>query len=123
MRLALVVDDSRVVRKFGSQILENLGFKVVAAADGVEALECCRVEVPDLILLDWNMPVMDGMEFLAEFRRTYPENETIIIFCTTENDTERMLQALEAGASEFVMKPYDVDILKEKLQYAGLAVH
>jgi len=123
MPFALVVDDSRVVRKFGSQILEKLGFQVAAAANGAEALDCCRDKVPELILLDWNMPVMDGMEFLVRFRRSYAGHDTVIIFCTTENDTERMVEAMEAGASEFIMKPYDVDILREKLQYAGIAVH
>lgn len=122
MKLALVVDDSRVVRKFGSQMLERLGFTVAAAANGVEALQCCSDQVPDLILLDWNMPTMDGMEFLVRFRLLYAGHDTAIIFCTTENDMERMHQALEAGANEFIMKPYDEDILRDKLQYIGMFV-
>ena len=120
MKTCLVVDDSRVIRKVARRILEDLGLEVAEAADGLEALEWCRTAMPEAILLDWNMPLMDGLEFLRELRKTRDGDEPVVIFCTVENDLEHIALALESGADEYVMKPFDGDILQAKLIEAGV---
>lgn len=111
----LVVDDSRVVRKAARRILERHGFQVREAADGAQALEACRESLPKLVLLDWNMPVMDGFEFLKAARAEFGPDEPLIMLCTTESEFERIVMALEAGAQEYIMKPFDDAILTGKL--------
>ncbi|EFH09451.1 response regulator [Pseudoroseomonas cervicalis] len=116
----LVVDDSRVVRKVARRMLERHGAVVREAADGQEALFACREELPRLVLLDWNMPVMDGLEFLKAARAEFGADEPVVVLCTTENDFERILMALGAGAQEYIMKPFDDAILAGKLVQLGL---
>lgn len=120
MKTFLVVDDSRVIRKVARRILEDLGFETAEAADGVEAMAWCRTAMPEAILLDWNMPVMDGLEFLKQLRREPAGHQPVVVFCTVENDLEHITQALEAGADEYIMKPFDGDIIAAKLDLAGL---
>ncbi len=119
-RSALVVDDSKLVRGISRKILEGFGFAVVEAEDGQVALTQCTALLPEVILLDWNMPVMSGIEFLRAFRSQYASATTLIIFCTTENDTSKIQEALSAGANEYVMKPFDADIIHGKLLQLGL---
>lgn len=119
-RPALVVDDSKLVRGISRKILEGLGFSVVEAEDGQVALARCAELLPEVILLDWNMPVMTGIEFLRAFRSQYAGAATSIIFCTTENDMSKIQEALSAGANEYVMKPFDADIIHGKLLQLGL---
>lgn len=120
MRLSLVVDDSKVVRTVSRKIMEELGFQVMEAEDGQQALERCRENKPEVILLDWNMPVMNGMEFLLAFRQLKEFADTIVIFCTTENDFSKIQEAMESGANEYVMKPFDKNIIEGKLSQLGL---
>ena len=120
LRTCLVVDDSRVVRKVSRRILEELGFDVAEAADGVEALAWCRASRPAAMLLDWNMPVMDGLEFLTQLRREPGGDKPVVVFCTVENDPDHIRRALDAGASEYIMKPFDSDIIETKFVEAGL---
>ena len=120
MRSCLVVDDSKVIRKVARHILETLNFSVDEAEDGREALTRCEAAMPDVILLDWNMPVMSGMEFLRALRQT-DLNQPKVVFCTTENDIAHIRAAIEAGADEYVMKPFDRDTLQSKLQIVGVA--
>jgi two-component system, chemotaxis family, chemotaxis protein CheY len=119
-RCCLVVDDSRVVRKVARRILEAHGFTVEEAADGQAALEVCRRRMPDSVLLDWNMPVMDGLEFLKALRREFGPGNPPVLFCTTENDISHIEQAIENGAQEFIMKPFDEEILIGKFSSVGL---
>jgi two-component system chemotaxis response regulator CheY len=120
MRSCLVVDDSRVIRKVARRILEDLGYEISEAADGMEALAWCRAAMPDAILLDWNMPVMTGIEFLRRLRAE-PGGETpVVIFCTVENDLAHINEAIDAGANEYIMKPFDGDIISLKFAEAGL---
>ncbi|CAH0285180.1 response regulator [Roseomonas sp. CECT 9278] len=119
-RTCLVVDDSLVVRKAARRIIEGLGFKVSEAKDGQEALEACRARLPDGVLLDWNMPVMDGITFLRAARAEFGPEHPRIVLCTTEAEFSRIVQALEAGAQEYVMKPFDADIIRDKFEQAGL---
>ncbi|MEZ5996331.1 MAG: response regulator [Hyphomonadaceae bacterium] len=120
MRRCLVVDDSRVIRKVARRILEDLRFEIEEAADGLEALQACRRQMPDAILLDWTMPVMSGIDFLRQLRQEPNGDKPSVIFCTTENDVERISEALKAGADEYMMKPFDGDILQSKFAEAGL---
>ncbi len=120
MRTCLVVDDSSVVRKIARRILEELDFQVFEAGDGEKALEICKQALPEAILLDWNMPVMDGYEFLGHLRRLPGGDQPKVVFCTTENDMDHITRALHAGANEYIMKPFDKDIVAAKLQEVGL---
>lgn len=119
-KTCLIVDDSSVVRKICKKIVLELGFDAMEACDGKDALEKCEEKIPDVILLDWNMPVMDGLEFLKAYRKKQQEHNTIVIFCTTENDITKIMMAMEAGANEYIMKPFDADIIKGKFEQMGL---
>lgn len=119
-RSCLIVDDSKIVRKVTRKIFEALGYNIAEAEDGSQALEQCKQSFPDLIMLDWHMPVMTGIEFLVELRQLPDGNKPIVIFCTTETEFSRIQQAIIAGANEYVMKPFDEDIIKGKLQQLGL---
>jgi two-component system chemotaxis response regulator CheY len=119
-RTCLVVDDSRVVRKVARRILEAHGYTVQEAGDGQEALNSCRSGLPDCVLLDWNMPVMDGLTFLRQLRREFGPDNPLVVFCTTENDLAHIEQAIMNGAQEYIMKPFDEDILIGKFSQVGL---
>lgn len=116
----LVVDDSAVMRRIARRMLEGLGFACTEAADGAQAVEAVRRDPPDLILLDWEMPVLDGYGALTAVRAEPWGRSPRIVMCTTLNDMERIIAALEAGADEYVMKPYDQEILADKLRAVGL---
>ena len=120
MKTCLVVDDSSVVRKIARSILESMDFHITEAEDGEQALESCRETMPDAVLLDWNMPVMDGYEFLGNLRRMPGGDAPKVVFCTTENDMDHISRALHAGANEYIMKPFDKDIVASKFQEVGL---
>lgn len=121
MKMCLVVDDSKVIRKVARHILETLNFSVDEAGDGREALIRCEERMPDVVLLDWNMPVMSGMEFLRALRQQDFGAQPKVVFCTTENDSAHIRAAIEAGADEYVMKPFDRETLESKLQIVGVA--
>ena len=121
MKSCLVVDDSKVIRKVARHILETLNFSVDEAEDGRAALERIDLAVPDVVLLDWNMPVMSGLEFLRNLRRLDLPAQPKVVFCTTENDVAHIRAAIEAGADEYVMKPFDRETLESKLQIVGAA--
>ena len=120
MKTCLVVDDSSVVRKIARRILEEMQFEITEAEDGEQALEACRRALPDAVLLDWNMPVMDGYEFLGNLRRMPGGDTPKVVFCTTENDVAHIARALHAGANEYIMKPFDKEIVTAKFQEVGL---
>ena len=120
MKTCLVVDDSSVIRKIASRILGEMDFRIIEAADGAQALEACKQELPDAVLLDWNMPVMDGFEFLTNLRRMPGGDQPKVVFCTTENGMDHISRALHAGANEYIMKPFDKDIVAAKFQEVGL---
>jgi two-component system chemotaxis response regulator CheY len=119
MKTCLVVDDSKVIRKVARHILETLDYQVSEAVDGRDALDQCLLSAPDVILLDWNMPVMSGMDFLRALRESDIPSRPKVVFCTTENGMNYIRAAIEAGADEYVMKPFDRDTLESKLQIVG----
>ncbi|MEL7542582.1 MAG: response regulator [Pseudomonadota bacterium] len=120
MKMCLVVDDSEVVRKVARAISEELGFVALEAENGAEALEQCRNDMPDAILLDWKMPSMDGIAFLEALSREEDGDQPKVIYCTTEHDAPRINRALSAGANDFLLKPYDFKSVREKFATAGL---
>ena len=117
----LIVDDSKMIRRVAARILKDMQFEPSEAGDGMEAMEACKTGMPDAILLDWNMPVMDGLSFLKALRKEPGGGEPIVLFCTAERDVSKIAQALDAGANEYIMKPFDSDILEAKFSEAGLA--
>lgn len=120
MKHCLIVDDSSVIRKVARRILEEMHFEITEAENGQQALERCKANMPDAVLLDWNMPVMDGFDFLIALRGQEGGQEPKVIFCTTENDAEHITRAIDAGANEYIMKPFDKDIVEAKFQEVGL---
>ncbi len=121
MKQVLVVDDSAVIRKIARRILESMRFDTVEAEDGRRGLDVCGHEMPDAILLDWNMPVMDGFDFLRELRKLPGGSKPKVVFCTTENDVAHIARAMHAGADEYIMKPFDKQIVQSKFEDIGLA--
>lgn len=119
MKTCLIVDDSRVVRKVARKILEDLGFTCTEAEDGQKALDACLVQMPEAILLDWNMPIMNGIEFLRKLRVAPRGDFPKVVFCTTENDFAFIQEALKAGANEYIMKPFDSEIVQSKFMQIG----
>ncbi len=115
----LIVDDSRVIRKVARQTLEKLDFDIEEAEDGQQAFNACEKTMPDLVLLDWNMPVMDGMEFLKKLRKQPGGSQPIVVFCTARCEVADIQLALTEGADEYLMKPFDGDLLQDKLRQAG----
>lgn len=120
MKTCLIVDDSKVIRMVARKILQELAFETVEAADGKEALDACKGKMPEAVLLDWNMPIMSGIEFLREMRALPGGDAPVVVFCTTENDIEHIQEAIEAGANEYIMKPFDSEIIQAKFAQVGL---
>ena len=121
MRTCLIVDDSSVVRKVARRILEDIDYSVDEAEDGQEAIDKCRQQMPDAILLDWNMPIMSGLEFLKLLRAYVGGEKPRVIYCTVENDIGAIALALKAGADDYMMKPFDRVILESKFDVPDIA--
>jgi two-component system chemotaxis response regulator CheY len=120
-RICLIVDDSKIVRKVMRKILEPLGYVIIEAENGAEALNAFMPGVSvELVMLDWNMPVMNGLEFLKALRGRTDVHQPVIIFCSTENEFSKIQEALVEGANEYVMKPFDEEIIRGKLEQLGL---
>lgn len=120
-RKMLLVDDSKSVRTICRRMATALGFESLEAENGRDALDKLQLN-PDVsvILLDWNMPVMDGLSFLKQFRTQEFAQRPVVVMCTTENEFSRISEAIEEGASEYIMKPFNEDIIREKLEGAGV---
>jgi two-component system, chemotaxis family, chemotaxis protein CheY len=119
--LALVLDDSRAMRSILTRTMGGLGFEVETASDGAEALELVRRgPLPDVALIDWNMPVMDGLEFVTQVRSNRDWRGITLMMVTTESEHSQIVRALAAGAHEYVMKPFTVDMIGDKLRILGL---
>lgn len=120
MKSCLIVDDSKVIRMVAKKILHELGFATREAEDGQKALDQCKEEMPNAVLLDWNMPVMNGIEFLRALRKLPGGDAPIVVFCSTENDIDHIQEAITEGANEYIMKPFDSEILQTKFSQVGL---
>src|SRR3954447_15380391 len=119
-KTCLIVDDSRVVRRVARHMLEAFEFVVDEAADGQEALAACERAMPDAILLDWNMPVMEGIDFLRVLRTEKGGEAPIVVFCTTCSDIRHIQEALGAGANDYTIKPFDQETLQDRFSRLGL---
>lgn len=120
MKTCLIVDDSRTIRAAIRRLVVELGFEIREAENGAEALAACRAQKPDVVLLDWNMPVMTGIEFLRALPEAMNGDMPLVILCTTESDIDHITEALSAGASEYIMKPFDKEIVESKFRQVGL---
>ncbi len=120
MKTSLIVDDSKVIRMVAVKIFTELGFLTLEAADGEEAINHCHKILPDVVLLDWNMPIKSGLDFLKELRALPGGDKPVVIFCTTENDMHHIMEALQSGANEYIMKPFDSEIIQTKLIQVGV---
>lgn len=120
LKTCLIVEDSRVIRRVTRTIMDALGFACSEVENGQEAVESCQKAMPELILLDWNMPVMNGIDFLRKLRAMPMGDQPKVIFCTTENDFSHIQEGMAAGANEYIMKPFDSDIIKSKLEMLGI---
>ena len=118
--LCLIVDDSRVIRRMAADILKSLGLRTAEEENGLKGVEFCRDTVPDMVLLDWNMPEMDGITCLRALRAMNLEPRPFVVMCTTDSGMPKICEALEAGADEYIMKPYDQGVLLDKLAQLGL---
>lgn len=114
MPTCLIVDDSTVVRKVARRILEDLDYTVEEAEDGQEAFEKCKADMPDAILLDWNMPIMSGLEFLKLLRAFIGGETPHIVYMTVEHDIGAIAMARKEGADDYMMKPFDRQSLEAK---------
>jgi len=124
MATALVVDDSKTIRTILSKTLRELGFEVREAGNGIEALEVIQAEksAVTLILVDWNMPEMNGLDLLKRLRQNPEFSSLVVVMVTAETELDHIAEALEAGANEYVMKPFTKDIIVGKLQLAGIQI-
>lgn len=122
MPRAMVIDDSKAMRMILASTLAELGYEVSTAANGQEALECLKEQKPglQLMLVDWNMPGLDGLEFVKRVRTIPFYASSALMMVTTETEVEQMAKALEAGANEYVMKPFTAEIIADKLRLMGL---
>ena len=119
--LALVIDDSRAMRMILKRILLDLGFEVVEAADGRQALDVVAAgPLPDLATIDWNMPVMNGLEFVSAVRADRANRAMTLMMVTTESEHGQIVRALAAGAHEYVLKPFTAEAIADKLSLLGL---
>ncbi len=119
---ALVIDDSKSIRSILSKILMEIGFTVEEAGNGLEALDVIKKEKVDLALVDWNMPDMNGYEFIQEVRKDNTYKDMRMMMVTTETEMNKVVEALEAGANEYVMKPFTKEMIIEKLALMGMSV-
>ncbi len=118
---AIVIDDSRAMRRILGKMLADIGFAVTEAGNGAEALEKLKETGPtELALVDWNMPIMNGYEFIVKVREDAEYDNTRLMMVTTETGAEEMTKALEAGADEYVMKPFTKEVITEKIRMLGL---
>jgi len=118
---AMIVDDSRAARSLMRRMLQKMGYEVTEAADGVEALEAMRAGTSvDLALVDWNMPNMDGLDFVKAVRKELRDADTTMIMVTSESDPKKVARALMSGADEYLIKPIDIDMLCDKFDLLGL---
>ncbi len=118
-RLCLVVDDSRMIRKVARRIVSGIGFTVLEAENGEEALAHCRKAMPDLVLTDWDMPVMSGLDFVATLRALPGGGNAKVVFCTSKSSVHDIHDGIAAGADEYVVKPFDELGLRRKLEVLG----
>ena len=118
-KVCLIVDDSRVIRKVSAKIARSLGYVPLEAQDGEEALARCQKAMPELVLTDWNMPEMDGIEFVRRLRAIPTPKAPIVVFCTSNGEAKDIHEGINAGADDYIVKPYDEAAMRAKLDKLG----
>lgn len=118
-QICLIVDDSRVIRKVSSKIAKSMGYVPLEAENGEEALARCKQKMPAIVLTDWNMPEMDGIEFVKQLRAIPTPKEPIVIFCTSNGEAKDIHEGIGAGADDYIVKPFDEAALRAKLEKLG----
>lgn len=118
-KTCLIVDDSRVIRKVSSKIVSALGYKVIEAQDGIEGLARCKQAMPHVVLTDWDMPEMDGLEFVKQLRAIPTEKPPVVMFCTSKGKAADVQAGIMAGANDYIVKPFDEAAMKAKLERFG----
>lgn len=118
-KACLIVDDSRVIRKVSAKIAKSLGYVPIEAQDGEEALARCKNAMPDLVLTDWNMPEMDGIEFVRRLRAIPTPKAPTVVFCTSNGEAKDIHEGIGAGADDYIVKPFDESALRAKLEKLG----
>ena len=119
MKIFMIVDDSPVIRKVARRILESMGYVVAEAVDGIDALEKCSRNMPDAIIVDWDMPRMDGVEFISELHARADSEQVKILFCTSEVIVTEMMKAKRAGCHGYILKPFTKEVLQNGLAEIG----
>ncbi len=120
MKQCLVIDDSRVIRRVAAKIVQDLGFASAEAANGQEALAACKAAMPDVVLMEWDMTQMTGLDLARALRALPGGGAAKVVFCTTRNDASDIRAAIAAGADEYIMKPFDSEIVASKFLLLGL---
>lgn len=120
MASCLIADDSKVIRLLLSKIMSNFGFSIIEAEDGEDVVEMAQIHEPNVIIMDWSLPVLDGIDALYKIRELRLSQIPKVIFCSSSNDINRIQQAIEGGADDYIMKPFDEDIIASKLTILGL---
>ena len=115
----MIVDDSPVIRKVARRILESMGYVVAEAVDGIDALEKCSQNMPDAVIVDWDMPRMDGVEFISELHARADSERVKILFCTSEVIVTEMMKAKRAGCHGYILKPFTKEVLQNGLAEIG----
>ena len=116
MPSCIVADDSKIMRMLISKIMENFGYSVDEAENGEDVLEQCAKNMPDLVICDWELPLIDGIDVLLKIRTDKKVKQPVFIFCSYKKDTQIIEQAHNAGADDFIMRPFDDDIIASKLR-------
>lgn len=120
MPSCIVADDSKIMRMLLSKIMENFGYTVDEAEDGEDLLEQCAKNMPDLIISDWQLPLIDGIDVLYKIRSDKKVKQPVFMFCSYLKDRDIMKQAVAGGADDFIMRPFDEDIIASKLKMIRL---
>ena len=120
MKRCLIVDDSRVIRRVVSRIVEDLGFETEEADSAEKALKASTIRMPDVAIVDIDMPNMNGLEFVKELRKTATGRQVVTVFCNVGGEPDEIREALEVGGTEYIMKPFDSEIVRSKFLLLGL---
>lgn len=120
MLKCLIADDSKIIRMLLVKIMGNLNFEVMEAEDGEEVVELCQINEPDLIIMDWRLPILEGIDALYKIRNAKKIKQPKVIFCSSMTDVDKIREALAGGADDYIMKPFDEEIIISKLAILGL---
>ncbi len=120
MKIVMIADDSPVIRKVARRLLEDMELVVVEAGDGAQAISMCRDNMPDILIIDWDMPGRSGVDVVSEISRMPAAENSVIFYCTSELNISEMTKAKRAGAKGFLMKPFNRKILLKKFMETGI---